>query len=292
MKEHFPEYSIGHFINRPNQPTDFAVLRFDQMDEPDVNEIHKHTFYEILWMEKGRSKQTIDYREYELGANSLFFISPQQVHRFEGWRSLVGGTILFTEEFFLQNRYDRDKLFELSFLDNFYADPGISPGKREFAEWKKTIELIAAENGRKDKSRAIIQSLLHVLLTQVQRCVNRKTGRVIQRKYLLLYKQFKALLEERFMDDLAPSSYAGQLHITPHHLNRVVKDVTGRTASEVIRERSLLEAKRMLTFTDLGVGEISGQLGYFDGSYFTKLFKRETGMAPLAFRRGCPIYTK
>jgi len=61
VKEIFKRYGIGHFINEPNNPTDFAITRFDEMEEPNVDEIYKHTFYEILWTEKGKSKQTIDY---------------------------------------------------------------------------------------------------------------------------------------------------------------------------------------------------------------------------------------
>jgi len=64
VKEIFKRYGIGHFINEPNNPTDFAITRFDEMEEPNVDEIYKHTFYEILWTEKGKSKQTIDYIEH------------------------------------------------------------------------------------------------------------------------------------------------------------------------------------------------------------------------------------
>ncbi len=91
MKELFPFYSIGHFINQPTNSTDFEIMRFNEMEEPDVDDIHKHSFYEILWTEKGISKQTIDYKEYEVLPNSLFFISPSQVHQFEEWKPLTGG---------------------------------------------------------------------------------------------------------------------------------------------------------------------------------------------------------
>jgi AraC family transcriptional regulator, transcriptional activator of pobA len=64
MKELFPFYSIGHFINDPTNQTEFEIMRFDKMEEPNVDDVHKHTFYEILWTEKGISKQTIDFVEY------------------------------------------------------------------------------------------------------------------------------------------------------------------------------------------------------------------------------------
>ncbi len=284
MKDLFPFYSIGNFINEPSSHTEFEIMQFDKMEEPNVDDIHKHTFYEILWTEKGISKQTIDYKEYEVLPNSLFFISPNQVHQFEEWKPLKGGTILFTEDFFLLNHNNKDKLFELSFLDNFYANPCIQLDKKNFADIKQTIDLIANEQKRKDKSQTITQSYLHILLKQVQRCVDIETEKPLSKKYLILFKQFKNLLDKHFTENKTTSFFAEQLHITTHHLNLIIKNVTGKTASEVIRARSILEAKRLLTFTDFTVSEIAAQLNYFDSSYFSKLFKAETNKTPAAFK--------
>lgn len=284
MKKLFTHYNIGHFINQPTSQTDFEIMRFDEMDEPDVDDIHKHSFYEILWTEKGISKQTIDYKEYEVLPNSLFFISPNQVHQFEEWKPLIGGTILFTEDFFLLNHDSKNKLFELTFLDNFYASPCISLNKKDFADIKQTIDLISIEQKRKDKSPTITQSLLHILLAQVQRFIDTETPKPISKKYLILYKQFKNLLDKHFAENKTAAFYAEQLFITPHHLNLICKTVTAKTASEVIRARSILEAKRLLTFSDLSVFEIATQLNYFDSSYFAKLFKSETNISPIAFK--------
>ncbi|WP_298146625.1 AraC family transcriptional regulator [Flavobacterium sp.] len=284
MKELFAHYNIGHFINQPTNRTEFEIMRFEEMDEPEVDDIHKHTFYEILWTEKGISKQTIDYKEYEVLPNSLFFISPNQVHQFEEWKPLQGGTILFTEDFFLLNHNNKDKLFELSFLDNFYANPCIELSKTNFEEIKQTIDLIIIEQRRTDKSQAITQSLLHILLTQVQRCIDTDTEKPLSKKYLVVYKQFKNLLDKHFTENKTVSFYASQLHITAHHLNLINKEVTGKTASEVIRARSILEAKRLLTFTDKTVSEIAFELNYTDSSYFAKAFKIETNLSPIAFK--------
>ena len=254
------------------------------MEEPNVDDIHKHTFYEILWTEKGISKQTIDYKEYEVQPNSLFFISPNQVHQFEEWRPLKGGTILFTEDFFLLHHNNKDKLFELSFLDNFYSNPCIQLSKSNFAEIKQTIDLISKEQKRIDRSQTITQSLLHILLAQVQRCIDIATEKPISKKYLILFKQFKSLLDKHFAENKTASFFAQQLHITTHHLNLITKEVTGKTASEVIRARSILEAKRLLTFTDKTVTEIAFELNYTDSSYFAKTFKAETNQSPIAFK--------
>ncbi|OYU68235.1 MAG: AraC family transcriptional regulator [Cytophagaceae bacterium BCCC1] len=284
MKNLFPLYSIGHFINEPTNRTEFEIMQFDEMVEPNVDDIHKHTFYEILWTEKGISKQTIDYKEYEVLPNSLFFISPNQVHQFEEWKPLTGGTILFTEDFFLLNHNNKDKLFELTFLDNFYANPSIQLSKGNFAEIMQIINLIKNEQKRIDKSQTITQSLLHILLAQVQRCIDIETEKPISKKYLVIFKQFKSLLDNHFADNKTASFFAQQLHITAHHLNLITKEVTGKTASEVIRARSILEAKRLLTFTDSTVSEIAFELNYTDSSYFAKTFRAEINQSPMEFK--------
>jgi AraC-like DNA-binding protein len=88
-----------------------------------------------------------------------------------------------------------------------------------------------------------------------------------------------------FSENIIPSAYASKLNITPHHLNYIVKEVTGKTATEVIRERSILEARRLFTFTDLSVTEIAARLNYFDSSYFAKIFKAVAGVSPSAYRK-------
>lgn len=255
------------------------------MEEPDVDDFHKHTFYEIIWIEEGESKQVIDYKEYKITPDSLFFISPGQLHHFEEWKPIIGGSIMFTADFFLLNHNNKDKLFELSFLDNFYANACIQPDKRSYTEMKHTIDLIFAEHSRLDRSHLICQSLLQILLLQVQRSVDNQNEQAVSKKYILLYKNFKNLLDTHFLENITASEYAAKLHITQHHLNHVVKQVTGKTATEVIRVRSILEAKRLLTFTDQTISEIASQLHFFDSSYFAKLFKAETGVAPNEFKK-------
>jgi AraC-like DNA-binding protein len=285
MKDPFPFYSIGHFINQPGNPTQFEITRFEEMDEPEVEDPHKHTFYEIIWVEEGVSKQVIDYREYEMQPLSFFFISPGQVHQFEEWQVVKGGSIFFTESFFLLNQQNKDKLFELSYLDNFYANPFLLPGAADYTDLKGIIDWLLKEKSRPDPSPYILQSLLHVLLAQVQRLFDRQTPEAITKKHFVIFKKFKDLLETHFAAGLMAGEYAEQLHVTPHHLNHVVKLVTGRTASEVIRARTMLEAKRLLTFTDQTVSEVAAGLGMFDASYFARVFRAETGVSPAGFKK-------
>jgi len=197
---------------------------------------------------------------------------------------LRGGSILFTGAFFLLNQQNTDKLFELSFLDNFYANPLLQLRPADFSDIRQTIDLLDRERQRPDYTPAIAQPLLHVLVAQIQRCVNAQHEQPVSRRYLILYKQLKTLLDTHYTENQPVSFYASALHITPHHLNVVCQQVTGQTASHVVRSRSLLEAKRLLTFTDLTVTEVASTLNFFDSSYFAKLFKAEVGLSPNGFR--------
>lgn len=280
----FPSYSIGDFINQPFNPTNFEILLFEEMEEPDVDDVHKHTFYEILWVDEGHSQQTIDYQSYELGPSSLFFISPGQVHEFEAWQPLKGGTILFTSDFFLLNQSNQDTLFELSFLDNTYAYPKLDLDTFSFQEIRHIIQLLINEKKRTDYRTDILRTLLQLLALQIQRNLDQQQGAHPYKASLLIYKQFKTLLEEHYPSEYTVDDYANLLNITQHHLNRSSKNITGKTASAIIRDRKILEAKRLLTFTDASINQIATGLSYYDGSYFAKLFKKETGMPPGDFR--------
>lgn len=284
MKEIFPFYTIGHFINQPTNQTEFEILRFDEMAEPNVDDFHKHSFYEILWTEKGKSHQIIDYNGYEVKPNSLFFISPNQVHHFEEWKPLTGGTILFTEDFYLLNRSNKDNLFELSFLDNLYSNPCIEFTKKKFAEILDLIQRIETEQKRIDKNPSIVQAYLSILLAVVQRHIQTNNEANISKKYLIQFKQFKTILENHFVENKTANFYAEQLHITPHHLNLICKEIANMTATEIIRARRILEAKRLLTFTSKSVSEIAFELNFTDSSFFAKTFKAITNQTPLDFK--------
>ena len=82
-----------------------------------------------------------------------------------------------------------------------------------------------------------------------------------------------------------PKEYARLLYITPNHLNAVTQDVLGVTAGDIIRERIVLEAKRLLTNADMDVNQIADDLNFQDNSYFTRFFKKYVGVTPEQFRK-------
>jgi AraC-like DNA-binding protein len=99
-----------------------------------------------------------------------------------------------------------------------------------------------------------------------------------------LVKKFYQLVEENYEKNLTVTQYADLMAITPNHLTQTVSRLTGKTSSQIIRAKQILEIKRLLIHSNLSVTEIANLLNFHDQSYFAKFFKRETNDSPLKYR--------
>jgi AraC family transcriptional regulator, transcriptional activator of pobA len=227
MKGIFPQYHIGHFLNQPDKPVEFALTRFEEMGELDIEDPHKHTFYEILWFDEGHSTQIIDYRTFDIAPGTLFFISPNQLHEFIEYQPLRGGSIFFTEHFFLLDNPDANRLFELSFLENFWEKPLLIPDNQSFVQIRQSIELLDAEYIRSDASPEILRALLRIVLAQIQRSATSGRSETVAQRPLIQFRAFKSLLEQHFHEAQTATFFARQLNMTQHHLNLICRQVAG-----------------------------------------------------------------
>jgi AraC-like DNA-binding protein len=131
---------------------------------------------------------------------------------------------------------------------------------------------------------AMVKSLLSAVLLSIQQTIDNSIIEVSSARHIEVYKKFKHLLELHFRANKAPAFYSERLHISGRHLNRLLKEATTKTAADIILGRSILEARRLLCFTEMSISEIAWSLGFQDPSYFTKLFKKATGQTPHAYR--------
>jgi AraC-like DNA-binding protein len=130
----------------------------------------------------------------------------------------------------------------------------------------------------------MLRSILDLILTTCAARYHENEYLSQKGKGQIMVKQFFHLLEENYAQNLQINRYAEMIGVTPSHLTQTVKMLTGKTSSQMIKGKQLLEIKRLLAHTNLSVSEIASQLNFEDQSYFTKFFKRETGLTPLQFR--------
>jgi AraC family transcriptional activator of pobA len=282
----FKTISIADLINQPNKQIDFLVDKFEEMVEPENIEFpHKHNFYSVMWITNGKSKQHIDFKNYTISENTLFFISPGQLHLFEEWEDIEGYVILFTEPFFLQIFQNKNILFELSYLDNLHENPFLQLTKEDTIGIQPIVDLLYQEFSSVEQSVETIQALLLVLLRRIQKLFSTKDQQNNNKQQIVVFKQLKKMVELDFEKNLSVSDYASQLNISTHQLNTFVKATSGKTTSEIIKERTILEAQQLLNFSELTVSQITDKLGFEDSSYFARFFKKQVGLSPQDFRK-------
>ncbi|TSD63834.1 hypothetical protein FFF34_014795 [Inquilinus sp. KBS0705] len=125
-----------------------------------------------------------------------------------------------------------------------------------------------------EKSPELIPALLFILLKKIQKLFS---GASIDRNIkhqIVVYKKFKHLVEQNFFKHSTITAYADKLNITTHFLNSTVKAICNKTASDVIKERVILEAKQLLQFSDKTISEITELLNFKASSYLHDTSKK------------------
>lgn len=248
---------------------------------------HRHSYYTILLVKQGKGKHIIDFKEYELSGHSLHFIHPGQVHQVIASEKPEGWVITFTKLFLIRNQIP-DRMIEDVYLFNKHSEtpPLPIPGD-QFDHYVDIIRQIKHyEEIEIEYKREAQGALLKLLLIQSNNhCTRHKNEnpQTIETGNQLV-RRFKELIEKHYQQYHKVSDYAEILAVTSDYLNKSVKALTGKSAKEYILDRILIEAKRVLLFTQLTNKELSYTLGFEEPAHFSNFFKRYSGLSPLDFR--------
>lgn len=281
------EYSIENLkaSGSNNKNFDFFEFEYFAKDIEHLKKSHRHEFYSIIITISGGGGHIIDFQEYEILPNRIFLINYGQVHAWTALENVKGFVVLFTKEFYNLIFTGNDKIKSDVILQNF--KPYIDVSKEVMAEWLTILKNIEVEykKGRTDH-KEIICLLLKVLMLKYLREENSYSisNNKANHKHDLIYR-YKQLINQHFSDWKLPKMYAPLLNITPNYLNGLCNEIEGATATELIKKRVILEAKRLLTHTDMNVSQIAYTLGFDDKSHFGKYFKKSEKIPPDAYRQ-------
>lgn len=249
---------------------------------------HRHNYYEICIFINGGGKHEIDFKTYPIESNSIHFLTPGQVHLISRDDQYRGYLLVFNREFYSMDFQNKDLLFELPFFNNPGKSPVLSLSEPDFSDLLNVISGIKKElKQHHPTSHDILRAYLHIFLLKSKTYFNSYHHEEMNNddpEYILTGK-FKNLVEKNFNNLHLVKEYAEILGQSAAALNKMVKRVTGKNASEVITNRIVLEAKRLLIYTNLTNKEIAYRLKYEDPSYFTRTFKKKIGVTPSDFRK-------
>lgn len=267
----------------------FDIIRYeDFMEETNGFAFpHRHNYYMILVTTKGQGSQLIDFKSYPIEAGMVFLLYPGMIHAWEKDEGLKGYLVFFTPEFFTL-RFNDNNLSQFPFFNSSYSTPFVQFPDVSMNDTAHYLEQMLVEYRRNDDNMiSALRSYLNILLIQCSRIykIQKPVETEEQQNEKMVVHHFEQLIDRHFKSKKLVKDYAQILHLTPNYLNIICKETLNKSAGEIIRDRVMLEAKRMLAHEEMTVAEIGYGLNFKDNAYFCRFFKKYAGISPDKFRK-------
>lgn len=258
--------------------------------EKDLHEIgyslkpHSHDCYLVLIITQGGGVHIIDGERFTVQPNSIFLLSPGQIHSFEFTDDIAGFAVYFTLDFYLH--YARERHFDkIPFFRSVQPPSMVRTDAKKMPFILVLVEEMLREYALNLQAKEeALRNFLDLLLIRITRLWDNHQPIPGKVTHVVQVRKLTQLIETHYKKIKTPGAYAKLMNLTPNHLNTLCRQSFRRTVTEVIHDRIILEAKRQLAYTDRGVKQIADDIGFKDNSYFLRLFKKKTGMTPDQFR--------
>lgn len=241
---------------------------------PKVPFPHKHDFYQVMIVLSGSGHHQIDFNKHKVSKQQIFIMKPGQIHSWKLGQNVKGYVIEFNRE-----SLTADLLQKLQYS----SDSIIIKNQKSFERLISIAEVMRSEFLKQDAYYDL--SLRGYLTGVVVKLIRETSVDLSNKKSLSNIEKFRQDLEENFNIHHRVEFYANSLGVTPKSLTMQMTRALGKSPRDIIQERFLLEAKRLLAFSQLSVSEIGQRLGFEDANYFSRLFRQHEGITPMQFRK-------
>ncbi|WP_103072010.1 AraC family transcriptional regulator [Aquimarina sediminis] len=256
-----------------------------------ISHPHKHNFYLSVLFTKGTGIHEIDFESYHIKPGSVFLLRPGQTH-FWKFTTKGEGYIFFHSKEFYEATHQNKNLNIFPFFFSNQNSPCIYLNKKTMGLVEPLFSAILKESYSKAilKKQKLI-NLIDLIYIELSRLIVQDNFEDLissKNQSMKLYK-FEQLVEEKYKTQKSAIAYAKDMNLSVKHLNRICQKTIGKTTTDVILERVILEAKRLILYSDNNLTEIAWDLGYNDYSHFSKLFKQKSKISPSQFQK---VYLK
>jgi AraC family transcriptional activator of pobA len=254
-------------------------VHLDSIGDGEARQPHRHAYHELIWVREGHGRHLIDGDEVEFGPRTLTLIAKGQVHQFQRAEGVSAVVARFEDDWLASSR---------RWLFSGQSCTALRVPEDEAARFDALLDLLRVELERPagPESAELRRHLLAAVLLWAQRW---REGQLEEggatRTDLQLYQEFQEVLERDYAANHDAGHYAAELGVTTGTLSRLLTKLTGQSTKQLVQDRLILEAARLLRFSDLSIKEIAARLGFSDQFAFSKAFKRQRGEAPADFRR-------
>jgi AraC family transcriptional regulator, transcriptional activator of pobA len=261
----------------------FEICRLEERNLQDIcPDIKGHisSHYEIIWILKGEGTRWLNLEKQRVPEGSICCIKPNLCHKLEVEGILAGFSLSFNESFLGIGDHEIESGYRSALISVFEGEQPLLTDPATSADMQEVTEKLLWEFNNADLFRTeILRRYLKVFLVYLARQFGQaNSGQFPQKRTVDLVERFFALLTRDFGIKRTVSDYAGQLFVTPNYLNEMVKKNTGHSAGYHIRQRIILEVKRMVTFAGASTKEVAYTLGFSDMAHFSRFFKQNAGL--------------
>ncbi|WP_299183121.1 helix-turn-helix domain-containing protein [uncultured Chryseobacterium sp.] len=252
-----------------------------------VNSERYKEYIKILYLPKDCSVR-VDFSTYFTEFNSLFFISPNQMLSIENVGNDQGYLIYYNRDFYCIQIHDDEVACDGLLFNNIHNIPMTPVPSEESMFIDYLFNEVEKEFGVKDPlQEEMIRTYLKQLLIRATRLWKTEhLGRTTSQKHgeIEVFRQFTQLVEAYYKQKHSVAAYADILAIAPKTLTHKLKKMDLPSPNDIIKNRIILEAKRLLVHTQKTAKEVAYDLGYEDPAYFSRLFTIKTGETPSGYR--------
>ncbi|MET0242434.1 MAG: AraC family transcriptional regulator [Flavitalea sp.] len=243
------------------------------------------SFVKVFFIRRG-GHIAIDFKEYRLEQDALFFVSSDQWYNLQ---SAVTQSLLmyYNRDFYCVEIHDKEVLCDGFLFHNAYDVPVVYLDAAQSLEIQRILNEIRSElSGEDDAMEEMIRALLKQIIIKATRIWKQSNyAEAENNEEMEFARRFSQLVEWNYTTKHAVADYAALLNITPKTLGKKLARHSSVTPNDIIKNRIILEAKRLLAHTDLSVKEIGYKLGYEDPAYFIRIFTWHVQLAPQQFRK-------
>ncbi|MDQ2694596.1 MAG: AraC family transcriptional regulator [Pseudomonadota bacterium] len=230
----------------------------------------------------------VDAERYPIKEGAIFTLAPGQVHAWDISPDSQGHVINVSVDFLHDALRAGSHKPGFSIFDDPETCPVLYLNAGQSAVLLDIVNRLESEHHAGGAIQAnIVQAYFYIFLMKLyQYCLTFHSHRDCTARSADIVKRFRLLVDQNLASGMSIKDYASLLHVTDTHLTKATKKITGATARQLINERILLEAKRLLIHGGISVAEVAYQLGFKDPSYFSRFFKKSTNLSPKEFRAG------
>lgn len=243
--------------------------------------------FSIIWLKDGNGTHDLDLKRHYYDGSVMFVLAPGQIHKLNQFTKSEGYIIKFRPAVFQYEQDFMNHVLDTCLFDSSTSCPVIEVDKDARNIFENLFSQLHSEYVIEDlNSTEIICSYLKILISQINRIKRKKSSDQvpINDPGYKLFRALKIAIEKNYKTQHSVQFYADLLNTQPRVLNTVVRKYAERSTGEVIQERLLLEAQRILYHENKRVKEICYELGFDDPAYFTRFFKKHTGLAPQFYK--------